>query len=99
MSTLSSANTSLAVSIICYESGELPDAEVIDFFQELIDTGQAWQLNGSYGRTAMSLIKSGKCMLGTKGFTDAYGNYAPSRDEVAPGTPGSAEFLLNNLDA
>jgi hypothetical protein len=45
--------------IIAYESGELSDNDTIDFFGELITSGLAWQLQGSYGRMASSLIKAG----------------------------------------
>jgi hypothetical protein len=79
--------------IISYEEGELESEDSIKMFQELINTGQAWQLNGSYGRTAMDLINSGQCMLGEKGFKDYYGNYVPSRYEVKAGTKGSPEFV------
>ena len=44
-----------------YEGGEMKDQEIIDFFQELIDDGMAWKLQGSYGRMATSLIESGHC--------------------------------------
>lgn len=47
--------------IIAYESGEMPDDEVIEFFQELIDDGTVWKLQGSYGRMARALILGGYC--------------------------------------
>lgn len=47
--------------IIAYESGELSDEDTISFFQELIDSGLAWQLQGHYGRTAKFLIDEGYC--------------------------------------
>jgi len=47
--------------IIAYENGEMSEGEIINFFQELIDTGLAWTLQGSYGRMAMALIKAGHC--------------------------------------
>ena len=48
--------------IIQYESeGFVTDNEYIVFFQELIDTGLAWQLQGRYGRTARTLIEAGLC--------------------------------------
>lgn len=46
--------------IMRYEAGELESAEeYIDGFAELIRTGLAWQLQGSYGRAAHSLIEQG----------------------------------------
>ena len=37
------------------------EEETIEFFQSLIDSGLVWQLQGSYGRTAMFLIEQGYC--------------------------------------
>lgn len=45
--------------IIAYESGEMTEEEVIDLFQELVNDGSAWILQGHYGRTAMTLIEAG----------------------------------------
>ena len=47
--------------IIEYESGEMSDDDTINFFQELIDNGMAWELQGHYGRTAQALIEQGYC--------------------------------------
>ena len=47
--------------IINYEMGELDDTDVIALFQELIDTGLAWRLQGWFGRHAMYLIGEGLC--------------------------------------
>ena len=44
---------------ISYESGTMSDEEVIIFFQELVDSGIVWKLQGSYGRMAESLIEQG----------------------------------------
>jgi hypothetical protein len=45
--------------IIAFESGELEGQDTLELFSELIQTGQAWSLQGSYGRTAKSLIDRG----------------------------------------
>ena len=45
--------------IIAYESGELSDEETVELFQDLVDSGLAWQLQGHYGRTAAALIEAG----------------------------------------
>jgi hypothetical protein len=47
--------------IIAYEQGELDEEGIIDLFQELINSGMAWKLQGSYGRTAKALIDAGYC--------------------------------------
>jgi hypothetical protein len=49
--------------IIDYESGDLSDDETIEIFQELINTGLAWSLQGHYGRVAKHLIENGLCFL------------------------------------
>lgn len=46
--------------IIAYESGQMTtEEEIIEFFQDLVDSGLAWQLQGHYGRTAQNLIDLG----------------------------------------
>jgi len=52
--------------IMAYENGELEYDEVVEGFQHLIDNGMAWSLQGSYGRMAMDLIKSGECHIAEK---------------------------------
>lgn len=45
--------------IIAFESGELDEDGIITLFQQLVDSGVAWQLQGSYGRMAQALIEEG----------------------------------------
>jgi len=45
--------------IMDYENGEMESVDVIDFFQHLVDTGIINHLQGSYQRTAQSLLESG----------------------------------------
>ena len=47
--------------IIAYEQGELDDEEIVELFQDLIDSKLVWQLQGHYGRVASDLIDSGAC--------------------------------------
>lgn len=66
--------------------------EVVETYQYLIDTGQAWHLEGHVGRTAMRLIEDGFCTLGPTRVKDYWGNTIPGRDDVVPGTKGSVEY-------
>ena len=42
--------------IVRFENGEMEEDEVVEFFQELLDTGMIYQLQGSYQRTAQHLL-------------------------------------------
>ncbi len=53
------ANTIDINRILAFEQGELDEDEVIDLFQDLVNSGLAWQLQGHYGRTARDLIEAG----------------------------------------
>lgn len=45
--------------IVRFENEEMDWDETVRFFQALVDTGLAWQLQGSYGRHARWLIDTG----------------------------------------
>ena len=48
--------------IIDYENGDMAWDRIVEMFQKLIDSGQAWTLQGSYGRMAQRLIENGDCI-------------------------------------
>jgi len=51
-----------AQDIIDYENGDMDWDRIVEMFQKLIDSGQAWTLQGSYGRMAQRLIENGDCI-------------------------------------
>lgn len=77
---------------------DLTREEYAAAYQEIIDNGSVWRLEGSMGRTAMSLIESGDCILGETGYRDYWGNYVPSRYEVEPGAKGSVEYAERMME-
>jgi len=42
------------------------DEQYIQAWQQLIDTGLAWQLQGFFGRTASAMIQNGVCYMPIK---------------------------------
>lgn len=51
--------SNLVDKIIAYESGDMTGAEMVYLFSELVRSGQAWSLQGHYGRVARNLIEAG----------------------------------------
>ncbi len=45
--------------IMAFEAGDLSGHDIVDLFAELVRTGEAWSLQGSYGRGAVALIQQG----------------------------------------
>lgn len=56
--------------MIAWEQGDLSEDETIALFQELVDSGLAWKLQGVYGRTANALIEAGLIALPEQTVTD-----------------------------
>lgn len=74
-----------------WDEGATPQ-EHIDALQEAINSGLAWNMEGSVGRAAHDAIENGACVLGTERRKDYYGNVVPSRFDVKPGSKGSIEY-------
>ena len=55
----------ILTQILAFEDGELDYDDELAFFGQLIATGLAWSLQGSYGRTAADLIEQG--LISTEG--------------------------------
>ena len=45
--------------MIAWEEGTLEAEDTIELFQELVNTGEAWTLQGTYGREAQWLTDAG----------------------------------------
>lgn len=59
MATDTESKFDLVAALMSFEAGEMDDEQIIELFQHLVTTGLAWQLQGSYGRTAMYMIEEG----------------------------------------
>lgn len=70
------------------------EEEQIECFQRLVNSGQAWRLEGHVGRTAMELINRGAIMLGPIALRDYWGTVVPGRGDVQEGTKGSYQFVV-----
>ena len=51
----------LAEKIARFESGEIDREEAVELFQELIDSGVIWSLQGHYQRMAVQMLNNGEC--------------------------------------
>ena len=75
---------------------EATEEEYFMAIQRTINSGM-WGLQGSYGRTMMEAIESGRCMLGKSRARDYYGNTIPGRDDVQEGTKGSYDYVADAM--
>ena len=57
--------------------------------QQLINTGEVWKFEGSYGRAAMAALEDGACMLPKKRHRDYYGQIVPARTDLKAGAKGT----------
>jgi hypothetical protein len=87
MSFDSSSNPDIISMMIDFENGDLSQRQTIDFFQQLIDSGTVWHLQGSYGRMVSELIRTGYCKPSEDSHQDAYGNVIPSREAFSDDLP------------
>ena len=46
-------------AMMAWEDGELSQEETTKLFQDLVNSGRVWQLNGCYGRQAQAMIEAG----------------------------------------
>lgn len=72
-------------SMMAWESGESSEEETTELFQDLVNTGQAWRLQGMYGRQAQALLDAGYIHYPKKhteaSSTDFYGNKIPTQSK------------------
>ena len=52
--------------IMAFEDGTIKEEDLIKLFQDLLNTGLVWKLQGCYGRMAKSLIDIGLIREGLK---------------------------------
>lgn len=71
----------------------LPGPEVLKL-QTLVNNGQGWLLEGSFGRALMGNLEAGILILGPDRTTDYWGSVIPSRDDVQQGTKGSYDYVV-----
>ena len=79
-------------NIMAFEGGELGDAETVELFVNLGNSGQVWGLQGSYQRTFRSLIESGHIIANQK--TEKYEStfvILEPVEELAPAQIGLSE--------
>jgi hypothetical protein len=54
------ANPDVEKQIMDFQTGLMGEAQALELFQRLVDSGYAWQLGGVFSQMAKSLISNGK---------------------------------------
>jgi hypothetical protein len=49
----------LVDQLIAYEEGQITGDEEVAFFEQLVESGTCWQLQGHYQRVAATLLEAG----------------------------------------
>lgn len=70
---------------------ELQKENGIFKMQELINSGECWKFEGSFGRSAMEHLENGACFLPENVTYDYWGNKIPARGNLKAGTKGTLE--------
>ncbi len=84
-------------AIMAFEQGSLDDEGIIELFQHLVDTGLAWQLQGSYGRAAKQLLDQGLIRPANSDKQDAYGNTVKGKPRDDEGMEPTASVRTASL--
>ena len=71
---------------------ELQKGYKVTAAQDNINSGQCWLMEGSQGRFAMDMLKSGVCVLPDTPHRDYYGSMVPARTQVKEGSTGSLQL-------
>lgn len=71
----SDPNLTVFDAMMAWEDGNISEGDAIALFQQLVDSGMAWSLQGSYGRQAQRFIDAGlvqRHTLPAAGISDFY---------------------------
>lgn len=75
----------------------LEPEEVAQILQRAINDGNAWKMQGSYGRSMKAAIDRGECMLGEQPVETSFGGRIPARSEIQDGAPGTRAFVVEKM--
>ena len=81
-------------TIMAYENGSLSEKDTIKMFQEMIDNGSAWTLQGHYGRTARRLIEDGLCEPEYRGWWEHVCFYCHKGGDQTPKNPSRTDWCV-----